>query len=130
MPIADVSKPVRTSLIDGSLWYLEWVMGASGAVTLTSAQSDEHPGIATPVADGGTGITSVRFPRSRRVRIMHLSLEPATEATGSNYLKPTPINVNPAAGTMSIYYGAANGGNPADPEASSIVRLHLLLEHP
>ena len=57
-------------------WSLEWTYGVNGAVTLDvavgegDAWTDLDPRIdeADVVADGGTGITDIRFPTSRRAR--------------------------------------------------------------
>ena len=78
-----VATPLRGSGKNQSVWKLEWTYsGATGEVTLDTGQSDRHPSVATPVADGAsTGITSITFPKATRAWVMHCSIEAPTPGT-------------------------------------------------
>src|SRR5688572_22460212 len=111
-------------------WDLEWTFtDGSGAVSLDTAQSCVDARVETPVADGGTGITTVRFPKCRRAWVQHLSLEPATEGTAANYRQVAPVSINAEGGSLEVRFVAANGGALSDPESGSRCRLTLRLEY-
>lgn len=130
MGLSGIYTPVRASGKSAEVWCLEWTYtDGSGAVLLDAEQSDLDQRIATPVADGGTGLTSIVFPKCNRVRVLHVSCEPATEATASNFRHFFVTTVSAAAGTLSISILAANGGAVnSDPESGSRGRLVLLLD--
>jgi hypothetical protein len=45
------------------------------------AWTDEDPRVATPVADAGTGLTTITFPKCRRLRVLHCSVAAPTPGT-------------------------------------------------
>lgn len=130
MGLTNIYTPVRASGRSAEVWCLQWTFGATGAVTLDTDNSDQDQRIATPVADSGTtGKTSIVFPKCNRCRVLHISVEPATEGTASNYRQAVPVDVNAAAGTMSFYTIENDTASAlADPEDGSIGRLVLLLD--
>lgn len=131
MGLPSIGTPVRASGKDASLWHLEWTFSdGSGAVALDEDQSDDDPRVATPVADGGTGITSLQLPKGDRYRLVGLNLEPATEGTASNYRQVSFVSADSAAGTAEVRFVAANGGALSDPESGSRVRLTLIIDYP
>lgn len=133
MGIRNCGTPVRASGKDRTLWHLEWTYGSSGAVTLDTAQSDQHPDVTTPVADGGTGITSVTFPSCNRAWVEAMHFEPATADLGdpTDYRALFPVALDAGAGTMSVYLQQIEATMAlADPETGARVRLTLCLEHP
>lgn len=131
MAIGGCGTPVRGSGNGLTDWHLEWTFtDGSGAVSLDTAQSDRHPDIATPVADGGTAITSIRFPKCDRVWLEALNHEPADETTAAAYRQVALVSVSPSAGTAEVRYLAANGGALSDPTSGSRTRLTLRLERP
>lgn len=126
-----IGTTVKTGRLDGSMWILEWTYGASGAVTLDATKSDQDERVTTPVADGGTGITNIKFPKCRRATVLHCSLEPATAdiADPTDYRLAQPIAVNAAAGTCAVYLVQVEATEAlADPETGARGRLVLLLE--
>jgi len=134
MGLPGVGNTVRSSAKNPSFWEMEWTYSDTGGTpVLDEDQSDQHPDIAptTAVADAGTGRTSVRFPKCLRAWVHALSFEAATIATAANNVRPVPVSVDPAAGTMEVRFIAANGGSaPIDPpEANGRVRLTLKLEY-
>lgn len=115
---------------DQTFWDLEWTFSdGSGTPVLDTAQSCQDPRVATPVADGGTGIVTVHFPKANRVWLSELNHEPATEGTAANYRQVALVSVNALAGTAEVRYVAANGGALSDPESGSRTRLCLRLEY-
>ena len=133
MGLPGVGNTVRSSAKNPSLWEMEWTNSDTGGTpVLDEAQSDQHPDISAAVAltDAGTGRTGVRFPKCLRAWVHALSFEAATPATAANNVRPIPVSVNAAAGTMEVRYVAANGGSaPIDPpEAGGRTRLTLKLE--
>lgn len=131
MPPPNVGKPVRTSLRQGgSLWYLEWTYGSTGAVTLDTTTSDLDARVATPVADSGTqGITLIRFPKCRRVRVVHCSIAAPVPLTAERLVIPT--SVVPVSGSMSVLSCSIATGTTAGlyPTSGARGRLHLLLDY-
>lgn len=114
---------------DQTIWKLEWTFGSSGAVTLDSTQSDEDPSIATPVADGGTGIVNVVFPKCSRFWILSKNLEPDGETTGSEYRVHEVTDKSATAGTCNVRFFDLDGTPTAvDPTSGSRYQLTLLLE--
>lgn len=108
---------------------LEWTFtDGSGAVLLDAVQSQGFDRVTTPVADGGSGITTINFPKCRKVWLNYIMLEPATEGTAANYRQVSLVSVDPDAGTAQVRYVAANGGALSDPESGSRMRLGLRLE--
>lgn len=130
MSLSQCGTPLRGSGSNQTVWKLEWTYSdGSGAVSLDTTQSDQHPAVATPVADGGTGITSITFPKCDRAWVMHCSVAPATEATQANIRHVTPIDVSATAGTMNLFiYAITTDPAETDPESGSRGRLILLLE--
>lgn len=133
MSLPGIGTPCRASGKNSSKWRLEWTYSDTGGTpVLDTAQSDRHPDIATPLADAGTGRTSVRFPKGYRAWVEHLSATPVTIGTAANNVRPIPVSVDADAGTMEVQFVAANGATaPIDPpEAGTRVRLTLELEAP
>jgi hypothetical protein len=121
-----IGTPVKVSGRSSNYWTLEWTYGASGAVTLDSDMSDLDERVTTPVADGGTGVTSIRFPKCRRVRIVHCSVENVTPATGDVDAYPRLV----VASTGSMNFTMVNyAGALADPVSGSRGRLTLDLDY-
>jgi hypothetical protein len=133
MALQGCGIPLRGSGEDQSVWKLEWTFGAAGAVTLDAAQSDRDSRVATPVADGGTGLVNVSFPKSKRAWPLLADLEPATAdvGDGTDYRKVTVTALNAPAGTCVLTLCPIEGADssPADPETGARGRLYLLLEH-
>ncbi len=132
MSLSQCGTPLRGSGKDQTVWKLEWTYSdGSGTVALDNAQSDRHPEVPTPVADGGAGIVNVTFPKSTRAWMVHGSIEPATEATQANIRHAVPVDINAAAGTMKLYtYAITTDPAETDPESGSRGRLTLILERP
>lgn len=130
MPLPNVGKPVRTSMRQsGSLWYLEWTYGSTGAVTLDTTTSDLDQRVATPVAAGATGITLIRFPKCRRVRIVHCSV--IAPVAGTTEKMALATSIVPTSGSLSVInFTIATGTTAlADPTSGARGRLHLLLDY-
>lgn len=132
MALGGCGTPLRASGNGLTLWKLEWTYSdGSGAVSLDTAQSDRHPDIATPVADGGTGITNLTFPKCDRFWIMSKNLEPAGETTGSEYRVHEVTDKSATAGTCTVRFFDLDGTPTAvDPTSGSRYQLILLLERP
>jgi hypothetical protein len=134
MPLSQVGTPLRGSGKDQSVWKLEWTYtDGSGAVSLDTAQSDQHPAVTTPVADGGTGITNVVFPKCRRAWVLDRGLEPpsADLADGTDFRHVEVTEVVAGSGTLNFRMVDIEGsGNLLDPNSGSRARLILLLERP
>lgn len=129
MPLSQCGTPLRGSGKDQTVWKLEWTYsGAAGEVTLDTTQSDQHPAVPTPVADGAsTGITSVAFPKSRRAWVLHDSIEAPTPGTAEQHAHVADLDAG--AGTakfvvkddaLALEEGTLNAR----------ARLILLLERP
>lgn len=132
MPLPGIGSPIKATsdAISWNLWCLEWTYtDGIGAVLLDSAKSDLDSRVATPVADGGSGITSIRFPKCKTARVIYQSIEPATPGTFGNYRQTTVSLVVPASGSLDFRMIAANGGALSDPESGSRGRLVLLLDY-
>jgi hypothetical protein len=130
MPLPCITTPVRAQGRDAELWDLEWTFtDGSGSVLLDSDQSCLDARVATPVADGGSGITTVRFPKCKRAWVNFVGLEPATEGTAANYRQVAVVSLLPTSGSCEVRYVAANGGALSDPESLSRMRLTLRLEY-
>ena len=134
MGLPSIGTPVRASGKDASMWYLEWTYtDGSGAPSLDTDQSDDDPRIATPVADGGTGITNVQFPKCDRVKVIGLNFEPPTGdlADGTDYRLVNVTERDADAGTLNVRFCDVEGsGNLLDPTSGARVCLTLLLEYP
>lgn len=128
MSLPNVGTPTRGSGLDRSQWYLEWTYtDASGAVLLDGTQSDQDERVATPVADGGTGLTLIRFPKCKRVRVLHMSIQANVAGTAEEWC--TPSVVDAAGGSMTFVHVTATG-TLADPASGARGRLYLDLEAP
>ena len=117
-------------------WSIEALYSdGSGAVALDTdtgeggAWTDFDPRIAEAdaVSDGGTGITNVRFPASRRARVAHVSLEPATKQD-ADYRACVVTDIDAVAGTCNVYFLNASNAE-TDPATGSRLRLVLDLEY-
>lgn len=117
---------------DQTVWKLEWTFtDGSGAVAIDSAQSDEDPSIATPIADGGAGIVNITFPKCSRFWVLSKNLEPASETAGANYRVHEVTDKNAAAGTCKVRAFDLDGTPSAvEFESGSRYQLILLLERP
>ncbi len=138
MSLPNIDCDVKSSGRACDTWSLEWTFGSSGAVTLDTdsdadgAWTDQDPRVTTPVADGGTGIVNITFPKCRRVRVLHCSVEPATAdlADPTDYRFPFPVAIVPSAGTMKLYLvETESAGALADAETGARGRLVLQLEY-
>jgi hypothetical protein len=121
--------PLRGSGKDQTIWKLEWTYsGATGEVTLDSAQSDEDPSIASPVADGAsTGLTNITFPKSSRAWVQHCSIEAPTAGTAEQVARVGAMNAT--AGTCKfVVLSDALALEEGTENARG--RLTLLLERP
>ena len=125
MSLPGVGNIVRSSMLDPSEWHLQWDFGASGAVTLDGAESDQDERVLTPVADGGTGLVTIRFPKCRRVRVIHVSVEAPTGGTSETRASLADIDAEGGSATFRVldYAGAL-----ADPPDGAIGRCYLELE--
>lgn len=134
MSLSQCGTPLRGSGKDLTVWKLEWTYSdGSGAVALDTAQSDQNPGIAAPVADGGTGITNITFPKSSRVWILSKGLEPPSGdlADGTDYRHIEITERSASAGTCNFRMVDIEGtGNIVDPTSGARAHLTLLLERP
>jgi hypothetical protein len=102
-----IGTPVKASGRSVNYWTLEWTYSdGSGTPVLDPSQSDEDPRVATPVADGGTGLTSVRLPKGRRYRIVHCSIEEPTVHTNAQIAKLVDLDPDAGTATFAIYSDA------------------------
>lgn len=129
MALRGCGTPLKGSGKDQTVWKLEWTFGASGAVTLDAAQSDQHPDIATPVADENTGIVALTIPKCERFWILSKNLEPAGETTGTEYRFHEVTDKSASAGTCKVRFFNTTFA-AADPTSGSRYQLTLLLERP
>ena len=134
MPLSSCGTPLRGSGKDLTVWKLEWTYSdGSGAVSLDTAQSDRHPAVPTPVADGGTGITNIVFPKSVRAWVLNTGLEPPTGdlADGTDYRLTEVTELDADSGICNFRMIDIEGtGNLVDPTSGARARLILLLERP
>lgn len=134
MPLSQCGTILRGSGKDQTVWKLEWTFSdGSGAVSLDTAQSDQHPNVSTPVADGGTGITNIVFPKSRRAWVLGKGLEPPSGdlGDGTDYRHVEVTELDAEAGTANFRMIDIEGsGNLVDPTSGARARLILLLERP
>jgi hypothetical protein len=119
---------------DQTVWKLEWTYsGTSGQVTLDTAQSDQDPRVATPVADSGTtGLTSITFPKCDRAWVLHCSLEVVTADVSdpTDYRIANVRDLSATAGTCTVSFAEfETNGALTDPNTDSRCRLILLLEY-
>ena len=123
-----IGQPIKSSGRGAiSLWTLEWTYtDAAGAVLLDATISDQDARVATPVADGGTGLTLIRFPKSRKAKILHMSLQSAVSGTLEKQVTPGPID--PVAGTFTFVMCTAPS-TLADPASGARGRLTLALDY-
>jgi hypothetical protein len=114
-----------------NIWSLEWTYSdGSGTPVLDTAVSDRDARVATPVADGGTGITNVSFPKCGRLRILGARLIPATAATGSLHLLHAETDQSASGGTLKVRFFSNNGTPIAtDPDSGARFQLHLMLDY-
>lgn len=128
MSLPGIGTPVKTSKQDGSLWTMEWTYtDGSGAVLYDASKSDNDERVSTPVADGGTGLTLLRFPKCRRATILQLSVQAAVAGTTEKQVTPGPLDA--AAGTLTAVICTAPS-TLADPPSGARGRCVLLLEAP
>lgn len=107
MSLPGIDCDVKSSGRACDTWSIEYTCGASGAVTLDTdgeadgAWTDQDPRITTPLADSGTtGLTSIQFPKCRRVRVLHCSIEEPT--AGTDVQKADIVDVVPTSGTATV----------------------------
>jgi hypothetical protein len=135
MSLSQCGTPVRGSGKDQTIWKLEWTYtGTTGEVSLDTTQSDQHPQVATPVADSGTtGKTSITFPKSLRAWVLHHELEPVTAdiSDPTDYRMTNVVALDADAGTCTMVFSEIEtAGALADPNTGARARLILLLERP
>ncbi len=129
MPLSQCGTPLRGSGKDQTVWKLEWTYsGATGEVTLDTAQSDQHPGVPTPVVDGAsTGKTSITFPKSNRAWVLEKSIEAPTIGTAEQVANVADLSASAGTCTFVVLSDAlALEEGTQDARA----RLILLLERP
>ena len=134
MNLPGIGTPLRGSGKSQNVWKLEWTAsGATGEVTLDTAQSDRDERIASPVVDGAsTGLTLITFPKCDRAWVLHVSLEPVTGdvADPTDYRLDNVRDLSATAGTCSISFAEIEtAGALADPNTDARCRLILLLEY-
>jgi hypothetical protein len=126
MSLPGIGTHVKTGKLDGSLWTLEWTYtDGSGAVLFDATKSDSDERVATPVADGGTGLTLLRFPKCRRATVLQLAVTAAVSGTSEKQVTIGPIDA--AAGTLTMVICTAPS-TLADPPSGARGRCVLLLE--
>lgn len=133
MSLPNIGTDVRSSGLAADLWSIEYTCGASGAVTLdqavgeNGAWTDEDPRVATPVEDSGVaGLTTIRFPKCRRVRVMHCSIEEPTAGTAVQMAQV--VDIVPRSGTASVRVVDGTFAL-ADATTDARVRVVLMLEY-
>jgi hypothetical protein len=128
--LPNIGTPVKASGRNAQFWSYEWTYtDGSGAVLIDATKSDRDERIATPVADGGTGLTLIRFPKCRRARIIHCSVSAPTAGTTEKLVIPTtpvPLTGSVSVATMTISTGTTA---LADPVVNSRGRITLLLDY-
>src|ERR1043165_2295657 len=101
MALPNTGTLLRGSGLDQSIWKIEWTYtDGSGAVLLANAQSDRDERVATPVADGGTGLTLIKFPKCKRVWVLDCSVNVPTPGTSERL--PRPGSIDAAAGSLTF----------------------------
>jgi|ERR1044071_2290450 hypothetical protein len=114
---------------DQTVWKLEWTYDGSGNPTIDTTQSDRDPDIATPLANGGTGITNITIPKCSRFWILSKNLTPATPGTGTNYRFHEVTDKSAVAGTCKVRF-IDTAFAAANPQSGTRYQLTLLLERP
>lgn len=131
MSLPGMKSPVRSAMNAADIVHIEWTYtDASGAVLYDADNSDAdtlaRKGIATPVADGGTGLTNISFPPCDRVRVLHEDLEPPVNGTSEKQVRVHDLNA--AAGT-AVFVMCTAPSTLADPASGSRGRVTLLCEY-
>lgn len=123
-----IGQPIKSSGRGAiSLWTLEWTYtDGAGAVLLDATISDQDARVATPVALTSVGLTAIRFPKCRKAKILHMSLQAAVAGTTEKQVTPGPID--PAAGTFTFVVCTAPS-TLAFPASGSRARLTLALDY-
>ncbi len=130
--------PVKSSGASCDTWASEWTYtGTGGEVLLDTnvradggAWTDFDPRVpeASQVADSGTaGITNIAFPKCKRARVLHVSLEPAIKQD-ADYRQAIVTDLDAVAGTGKVIFLNASNAE-TDPNTSARCRLVLQLEH-
>lgn len=134
MGLPGAGVPVKTDGLGWVDWTLEWTYSdGSGTPSLDTVISCRHPDLAASVVvtDGGTGITSLRFPKCRRVRIQECGLEPPSGdlGDGTDYRHCEITERDADAGTANFRMVDIEGsGNLADPTSGARGHCTLRLE--
>ena len=130
MALPNIGTLVRSSGRSCDTWSLEYTCGASGAVTLDTdgdddgAWTDQDPRVSTPVEDSGnTGLTTIRFPKCRRVRVLHCSIEEPTAGTAVQMAQV--VDILPSSGTASV---RVVDGTFALADATTNARVRVVLQ--
>lgn len=134
MSLPGMNSTYRSAMSNADVVHIEWTYtDGSGAVLYDAANSDAdtlaRKGVTTPVADGTSGITLIRFPPCTKARVMNAFIEPATPGTAANHRGAIPSAIVASAGTLSLRLLAANGGAMSDPESGSRGRITIALEY-
>ena len=129
MPLSQCGTPLRGSGKDQTVWKLEWTYsGATGEVTLDTTQSDQHPNVPTPVADGAsTGLTNITFPKCNRAWVLHRSIEAPTPGTAEQEAHVADLDAD--AGTCT-FVTLSDALALEEGTEGARARLILLLERP
>lgn len=130
MSLPKVGTPVRTALLDGSLWHTEWTFAAADSVpTLDTAKSDRDERVPTPIAANATGIVDLKFPKCNKARVVGKNFSPGTPGTTANFRVWEVCDLDAAAGTATVRYVDLDGTpTAAHPSAASRCSVTLLLE--
>lgn len=122
-----IGQPIKSSGRGAiSLWTLEWTYtNGAGAVLLDATKSDQDARVATPVATGGTGLTLIRFPKSRNARVYHCSVE--EPVVGVSVQVANVFGLDPVNGAVT--FRVATGASAAQATSGSRGRLTLALDY-
>jgi len=93
------------------LWHIEWTYDATPAPQFDKTNSDQDMNIKTTavVTNTGTGIVTLKIPKSNKIRVISKNLIPATVTTGAQYLFHEVTDQNPAVGTCVVRFFTSNG---------------------
>lgn len=132
MSLPGIGTPVRSSGFDASVWHTEWTFPAADTVPLIdNTQSDRDERVPTPVALSAEGIVTLRFPKSRRARVVGKNCSPGTPATTANFRVVEVVGLDAAGGTCTVRFVDLDGTPTyVHPSAATRVSVTLQLEAP
>lgn len=131
MSLPGMKSVMRSAMANADVVHIEWTYtDGSGAVLFDGDNSDKdtlfRKGITTPVADGGTGLTTIAFPPCTKVRVLHCELEPPVNGTSEKQVRFGDID--PVAGT-GVFVICTAPSTLADPAINSRGRLTLAIDY-